>query len=72
MKDKIIAIDLGGTTCKLAIVSLDVEILQKQSIKTTILNEGQAIILDIIESIREHMALYQLVEADFARRTDDQ
>lgn len=29
MKDKIIAIDLGGTTCKLAIVSLDVEILQK-------------------------------------------
>lgn len=65
MKDKIIAIDLGGTTCKLAIVSLNGEILQKWSIKTTILNEGQAIVPDIIESIRERMALYQMTEADF-------
>lgn len=65
MKDKIIAIDLGGTTCKLAIVSVEGEILQKWSIKTNVLNQGQAIVPDIIESIRERMALYQLSEADF-------
>lgn len=65
MKDKIIAIDLGGTTCKLAIVSLDGEILQKWSIKTNILHEGQAIVPDIIASIKERMALYQLTEGDF-------
>lgn len=65
MKDKIIAIDLGGTTCKLAIVSIEGEILQKWSIKTNVLNQGQAIVPDIIESIRERMALYQLSEADF-------
>lgn len=64
-KDKLIAIDLGGTSCKLAIVSEEGEILQKWSINTNVLNEGQAIVPDIIASIKERMDLYQLTEDDF-------
>lgn len=64
-KDKIIAIDLGGTTVKLGIVSNKGEILQKWSIQTNILNNGREIVPDIIESIGEHFALYSLGESDF-------
>lgn len=64
-KDKIIAIDLGGTTAKLALVSTEGKILQKWSIKTNILNDGKTIVPDLIESIREHLNLYQLTEEDF-------
>lgn len=64
-RDKIIAIDLGGTTAKLAIVSIKGEILQKWSVKTLILNGGQAIVPNLIESIQERMELYQLTPTDF-------
>lgn len=63
--DKIIAIDLGGTTAKLAIVSTKGEILQKWSVKTNNLNEGQAIVPNLIESIQERLDLYKLTPNDF-------
>src|SRR5699024_6581786 len=64
-KDKIIAIDLGGTSAKLAIVSTEGEILQKWSENTVILNGGKAIVPNLIDSIQERMDLYQLTTEDF-------
>lgn len=65
MSDKIIAIDLGGTSVKLAIISTQGEILQKWSISTNILNGGKYIVPEIIESIKERLTLYQLSIHDF-------
>ena len=56
-KDKIIAIDLGGTSAKLAIVSTNGEILQKWSVNTVVLNGGKAIVPNLIEWIQERMDL---------------
>lgn len=64
-KDRVITVDLGGTTAKLGFVSRDGEILQKWYIQTNILNNGREIVPDIIESIGEHLALYSLSESDF-------
>ena len=58
----IIAIDLGGQSAKIAIVDLDGQIRQKWSIHTNILDKGQHIVPDIIASIKDHLALYQLEE----------
>ena len=63
---KIIGIDLGGTSVKLAIISSEGEILEKWSIKTMTLEDGKYIVPDIIASIQEHLDLYQLTTADFA------
>ena len=60
MSKKIIGIDLGGTSVKLAILSQNGEILQKWSIQTNTLDEGKNIIADIIQSLKEHIELYQL------------
>ncbi|WP_431060801.1 ROK family glucokinase [Weissella paramesenteroides] len=59
-KDKLIGIDLGGTTIKFAIMTATGEIQQKWSIQTNILEEGSHIVPDIIESINYHLDLYQL------------
>lgn len=59
-KDKLIGIDLGGTTIKFAIMTATGEIQQKWSIQTNILDEGSYIVPDIIESINYHLDLYQL------------
>ncbi|NFB03566.1 ROK family glucokinase [Weissella paramesenteroides] len=59
-KDKLIGIDLGGTTIKFAIMTATGEIQQKWSIQTNILDEGSHIVPDIIESINYHLDLYQL------------
>ena len=61
---KIIGIDLGGTSVKLAIISQDGEILEKWSIKTNSLENGKHIVPDIIASIQEHLELYQLSADD--------
>ncbi len=60
MKDKLIGIDLGGTTIKFAILKINGDIQQKWSIKTNILNDGQNIVPDIIKSIEHHIDLYKL------------
>ncbi|MFC3927716.1 ROK family glucokinase [Streptococcus caprae] len=62
---KIIGIDLGGTSVKLAIVSQEGEVLEKWSIKTNSLENGKHIVPDIIQSITEHLDLYQLTADDF-------
>lgn len=65
MKDKIIGIDLGGTSAKMAIISLDGEILEKWSVSTNILEGGSHIVPNLIESLRERIELYQMSAADF-------
>ncbi|MGO3317056.1 MAG: ROK family protein, partial [Leuconostoc mesenteroides] len=59
-KDKLIGVDLGGTTIKFAILTDQGEIQQKWSIKTNILDDGAHIVPDIVESINHHLDLYQL------------
>lgn len=62
---KIIGIDLGGTTVKFAIVTLEGEIQQKWSIETNILDEGSHIVPEIIESINHRLDLYDLKAENF-------
>lgn len=62
---KLIGVDLGGTTCKFAILTTDGEIQQKWAIDTNILDEGSHIVPDIIASINDHLALYNMQPADF-------
>lgn len=65
MTKKIIAIDLGGTSTKMAIISTFGEILQKWSIATNILDQGQHIVPNIIKSLKDRLDLYQMTPADF-------
>ncbi|WP_262316306.1 ROK family glucokinase [Lacticaseibacillus parakribbianus] len=62
---KLIGVDLGGTTCKFAIMTAEGEIQQRWSIDTNILDEGRHIIPDIIASITDHLALYNMKAEDF-------
>ena len=48
MSQKIIGIDLGGTSIKFAILTLEGEIQEKWSIKTNILDEGSHIVDDMM------------------------
>nr|MBW8204449.1 glucokinase [Streptococcus oralis] len=54
---KIIGIDLGGTSIKYAILTQEGEIQEKWSIKTNILDEGSHIGDDMIDSIRNRLDL---------------
>ncbi|MDG3213130.1 ROK family glucokinase [Streptococcus suis] len=65
MSKKIIGIDLGGTSVKLAILTTEGEIQEKWSIKTNILDEGSHIIPDIIDSIKHRFETYGLTKEDF-------
>ncbi|AZP05261.1 ROK family glucokinase [Jeotgalibaca ciconiae] len=65
MSSKILGIDLGGTSVKLAILTEDGKIQQKWSIGTDILDGGKQIVPDIIQSIQHHFDLYQLTKDDF-------
>lgn len=65
MSKKVIGIDLGGTSVKLAILSAQGEIQKQWSIETNILNDGVAIVPDIIESIQEQIDLLNLSKEDF-------
>jgi len=65
MSQKIIGIDLGGTSIKFAILTTAGEIQEKWSIKTNILDEGSHIVDDMIESIQHRLDLLGLVAADF-------
>ena len=49
MNKKLIGVDLGGTTIKFAILTLDGEIQQKWSVETDILDDGKHIVPDIVE-----------------------
>ncbi|MGQ7319397.1 ROK family glucokinase [Streptococcus suis] len=65
MSKKIIGIDLGGTSVKLAILTTIGEIQEKWSIKTNILDEGSHIVPDIIDSIKHRFETYGLSKEDF-------
>ncbi|WP_373761480.1 ROK family protein, partial [Jeotgalibaca porci] len=65
MTNKILGIDLGGTSVKFAILTENGEIQQKWSIRTNILDEGSHIVPDIIESIKHRMELYEMTSEDF-------
>ena len=65
MSQKIIGIDLGGTSIKFAILTTAGEIQEKWSIKTNILDEGSHIVDDMIESIQHRFELLGLSAADF-------
>ncbi|HEM6271615.1 ROK family glucokinase [Streptococcus parasuis] len=65
MSKKIIGIDLGGTSVKLAILNTEGEIQEKWSIKTNILDEGSHIVPDIIDSIKHRFETHDLTKEDF-------
>ncbi|UQS83388.1 ROK family glucokinase [Bombilactobacillus thymidiniphilus] len=65
MSKKLLGIDLGGTTIKFAIVTTKGQITKQWSIKTNILDAGNCIIPDMIESITEHLKLERLTTTDF-------
>ncbi|HHT7645207.1 TPA: ROK family glucokinase [Streptococcus suis] len=65
MSKKIIGIDLGGTSVKLAILTTEGEIQEKWSIKTNILDDGSHIVPDIIDSIKQRFDTYGLTKDDF-------
>lgn len=60
MARKIIAIDLGGTSVKMAIVTPEGDIQHKWSIQTNVLESGQHIIPEVIESIKDQLHLLKL------------
>ncbi|MCL7749943.1 ROK family glucokinase [Halalkalibacter alkaliphilus] len=62
--NKLIGVDLGGTTVKFAILTEEGEIEQKWSINTDTQNNGENIVPNIIESINKHIALYGLSHSD--------
>ncbi|HEM2816459.1 TPA: ROK family glucokinase [Streptococcus suis] len=65
MSKKIIGIDLGGTSVKLAILTTEGEIQEKWSIKTNTLDDGSHIVPDIIDSIKQQFETHGLTKDDF-------
>ncbi|EKF52052.1 ROK family glucokinase [Lactococcus garvieae] len=65
MANKIIGIDLGGTSIKFGILTLDGEVQDKWTIPTNVLSDGKHIVPDIIESINHRLDLYKLDKSDF-------
>lgn len=65
MANKIIGIDLGGTSIKFGIFTLEGEVQDKWAIPTNILSDGKHIVPDIIESINHRLNLYNLDKSDF-------
>jgi glucokinase len=62
---KIIGIDLGGTTIKFGILTVEGEIQDKWAIPTNILEDGKHIVPDIINAINHRLSLYNLDKSDF-------
>ena len=52
MKKYVFGVDVGGTTVKMGLFNVDVEVLDKWEIKTRIENGGEAILPDIAESAK--------------------
>lgn len=65
MSKKLIGIDLGGTTVKLAVLTETGEVQQKWSLLTDISEEGTKIVPSIVASINEHIERYGMSKEDF-------
>ncbi|UQS86677.1 ROK family glucokinase [Nicoliella spurrieriana] len=63
--NKLIGIDLGGTTTKMAFLTTDGQILEKWQITTDISENGSHIVPNIIKSINETMDNANHVKSDF-------
>ncbi|MHA5113845.1 ROK family glucokinase [Oenococcus oeni] len=59
-KDKLIGVDLGGTTIKFAILTIEGEIQEKWAVPTNILDDGSHIVPDIVNSINKRLGLLKL------------
>ncbi len=66
MTKKLLGIDLGGTTIKFGILTLEGEVQEKWAIDTNTLEDGKHIVPDIVESIKHRLNLYGLTKDDFA------
>ncbi|WP_412990391.1 ROK family protein [Pediococcus siamensis] len=62
MTKKVVSIDIGGTSVKLAIIDDYRNIIEKWQIPTNIVNNGINIISDTINTIKEHLVLYSKEE----------
>ncbi|MDE7506980.1 ROK family glucokinase, partial [Streptococcus agalactiae] len=62
---KLLGIDLGGTTIKFGILTLEGEVQEKWAIETNTLENGRHIVSDIVESLKHRLSLYGLTKDDF-------
>ncbi|HFH7309307.1 TPA: ROK family glucokinase [Streptococcus agalactiae] len=65
MSNKLLGIDLGGTTIKFGILTLEGEVQEKWAIETNTLENGRHIVSDIVESLKHRLSLYGLTKDDF-------
>lgn len=65
MHKKLIGIDIGGTTTKIAFVSWDGQVISQWEIPTRIEQKGRYILSDIATSIEDKLAVLSLSIADF-------
>lgn len=65
MPDKIIGIDLGGTSIKFGILTTDGVIQDKWSVETNILDNGSHIVPAIVDEINRRLSLYKLDKSHF-------
>lgn len=65
MSKKLLGIDLGGTTIKFGILTLEGEVQEKWAIETNTLENGRHIVSDIVESLKHCLSLYGLTKDDF-------
>ncbi|HHU5026444.1 TPA: ROK family glucokinase [Streptococcus agalactiae] len=65
MSKKLLGIDLGGTTIKFGILTLEGEVQEKWAIETNTLENGRHIVSDIVESLKHRLSLYGLTKYDF-------
>ncbi len=64
MNKKIIGIDLGGTTIKFGVLSVDGKLESKWTIDTNIAENGRYIVSDIVKSIQEYLITNSLTTDD--------
>lgn len=65
MSKKLLGIDLGGTTIKFGILTLEGEVQEKWAIETNTLENGRHIVSDIVESLKHRLSLCGLTKDDF-------
>ncbi|OTG49033.1 glucokinase [Streptococcus agalactiae] len=65
MSKKLLGIDLGGTTIKFGILTLEGKVQEKWAIETNTLENGRHIVSDIVESLKHRLSLYGLTKDDF-------
>ncbi|MBC1292685.1 ROK family glucokinase [Listeria booriae] len=65
MEKKLIGVDLGGTTAKIAILTTDGKIEEKWSVATDIADEGSHIVRNIGDSINQKLTDLQLDNSGF-------